>query len=213
MAFGHDGGVHDHLLRAGFLDDVATQGGINTGRQQRLHAFFSNVLSPARQAARVDEQLGLQVGLAAEEPLVQVLHSGVDHCFVGRIEGVLQVQQPSHQARRQGRVVTAGGKRDRKGALDLGPVDQRGQSDQRVLHVELLVQLGRDSWPDCGCEGSGPIGILGVICKKTGTGKTIPCKACAHQSAERRVKSRACELFKADWVCGGPWHATSPPCL
>jgi len=59
---------------------------------------------------------------------------------------------------------------------------------------------GRNSSPDCGCEGFGPIVLLGAICKKTGTGKTIPCKSCTHQSAELRVRSRACRLFRADQV-------------
>lgn len=99
---GHDSGVHDHLLRAGFLDDTAAAGGLDAGRQQRLHAFFSNALSPARQAGRVDGQFGLQVGLATEELPVRVLHPGVDDRLVGGIEGVLQVQQPGDEAWRQG---------------------------------------------------------------------------------------------------------------
>lgn len=53
------------------VDHAATLGGIDAGGQ-RLHAFFSNTLSPARQAARVDGQLGLQVGLAANELPVRV---------------------------------------------------------------------------------------------------------------------------------------------
>jgi hypothetical protein len=111
------------LLRAGLLDHATTPGGIDAGRQQRLHAFFSNALSPARQAGRVDEQLGLQVGLAAEELPVRVLHPGVDHGLVRGVEGVLQVQQASYQARRQGWPTTAGRERHRERALDLGTVD------------------------------------------------------------------------------------------
>lgn len=97
---GHDGRVHDHLLRAGLLHDTTNPGGLDAGRQQRLHAFFTDSLSPARQAGRVDGQFGLQVGLTAKELPVRVLHPGVDHRLVGGIKGVLQVQQTSHQARR-----------------------------------------------------------------------------------------------------------------
>jgi hypothetical protein len=138
--FGHDGRVHDHLLYAGLANHATAPGGLDAGRQQRLHTFFSNALSPTREAGRVDGQLGLQVGLAAEELPVRVLHPGVDHGFVGSIEGVLQVQQAGDQARWQGRATTTGGERHRERALDLGPVDQGGQSHQRVQHVDLLVQ-------------------------------------------------------------------------
>ena len=82
---GHDGGVHDHLLRAGLLDDATTPGSIGAGRKQRFHAFLSNAFSPARQTGRIDGQLGLQIGLATEELPVRVLHPGVDHGFVGSI--------------------------------------------------------------------------------------------------------------------------------
>lgn len=93
---GHDGGVHNHLLRAGFLHDTATPGGFDVGGQQRLHAFFSDTLSPTRQAGWVNGQLGLQIGLAAEVLPVRVLYPGVDYRLVGSIKGVLQVQQPGH---------------------------------------------------------------------------------------------------------------------
>src|SRR5574344_2058204 len=60
--------------------------------------------------------------------------------------------------------------------------------------------LGRNNSPDCGCEGFGPMGFFGGICKKTGIGKTIPCKSRAHQSAEPRLRSRDCALFRADYL-------------
>ncbi|MPN12952.1 hypothetical protein SDC9_160272 [bioreactor metagenome] len=53
---------------------------------------------------------------------------------------MLQVQQPGDQARGQGGPAATGCERHSKAALDLGPVDQRRQLDQRVAHVELLVQ-------------------------------------------------------------------------
>jgi len=42
------------------------------------------------------------------------------------------------------------------------------------------------------------MGLLGQICKKTGAGRTIPCKSRTHQSKELRTRSTACELFRAD---------------
>ena len=57
---------------------------------------------------------------------------------------------------------------------------------------------GRNSSAVCGCEGFGAIGLLRVICKKTGNGQTIPCKYRDHQSAEPPIGSTTCELFRAD---------------
>ena len=165
------------LLRAGLLDHATTPGGIDAGRQQRLHAFFSNALSPARPAGRVDEQLGLQVGLAAEELPVRVLHPGVDHCFIGGVEGVLQVQQPGNQARRQGGPAAPRSERHLERALDLGPVDQRGQPDQWVLHVDLLVQPRTEQLAGLRLRRLRTYAISERICKKTSVGRTIPCKS------------------------------------
>ncbi len=44
------------------------------------------------------------------------------------------------------------------------------------------------------------MGLLGQICKKTGAGRTIPCKSRTHQSKELRTRSTACELFRADYL-------------
>ena len=57
---------------------------------------------------------------------------------------------------------------------------------------------GRNNSPVCGCEGFGPMGLLGQICKKTGAGKTIPCKSHSNQVKETRIRSMACALFSAD---------------
>ena len=126
---GHDGGAYDNPLCVGLLDDTTAPGGIDAGRQRRLHVFF-NALSPAREAGRVDGQLGLQVGLTAEELPVRVLHPDLDPGLVRGVEGVLRVQQASHQARSLGWAATTEGERHREGALDLLPVEHRGQPDQ-----------------------------------------------------------------------------------
>ena len=136
---GYDGGAYDNPLCVGLLDDTTAPGGIDAGRQRRLHVFI-NALSPAREAGRVDGQLGLQVGLTAEELPVRVLHPDLDPGLVRGVEGVLRVQQASHQAWSLGWAATTEGERHREGALDLLPVEQRGQPDQWVLHVVPLVQ-------------------------------------------------------------------------
>lgn len=57
---------------------------------------------------------------------------------------MLKVQHPGDQTRWQGGPATAASERGHERAFDLGPVDQRRQPDQRVLHVDLLVQ----SWAE-----------------------------------------------------------------
>ena len=84
----------------------------------------SPILSPARQAGPINRHFGLLVGLAPEELRIGVLHPGIDHSFVGRIEGVLLVKQPGDQSWWQGRSATPRSNRGHERALDLGPVDQ-----------------------------------------------------------------------------------------
>ena len=43
-------------LDACLVDEIAAPGALDGDHQQRLHAFFPNALSPARQAARVDRR-------------------------------------------------------------------------------------------------------------------------------------------------------------
>jgi len=137
---GHHRGVHDHLVQAVALDQASGTSGLNGHSQQQLDAFLADALAPARQARRVDGQLGLQVGLASEELPVGVLQPGVDHHLIGRIVGVLQVQQTGHQPGWQSRTPTARREVASEVVLDQLPVHQPSQTDQRVLHVELLVQ-------------------------------------------------------------------------
>ncbi|WP_296352583.1 hypothetical protein, partial [Ramlibacter sp.] len=42
--------------------------------------------------------------------------------------------------------------------------------------------------------------LLEEICKKTGAGKTIPCKSRAHQPEKLRARSTGCGLFRADYA-------------
>jgi len=108
--------------------------------EQRLDARLADATTPARQARRVHRCAGLQVRLAGEVLPVRVFHPGVDHRLVGRREGVLQVQQPCHQPRRQRRAPACGGAVCCEAAFDLFPVDQRRQPRQRVSQIDLLVE-------------------------------------------------------------------------
>ncbi len=137
---GHHRGVHDHLLAACLFDHLGAACRVNAQRQQRLHPFFPDALSPAREAAGIDGWFGLQVGLATEVLPVRVLHPGVHHRLVRRLKGVLQVQQARHQPRAQRRPPSLRGERHAEVALDLRPVDQGGQADEGMTHVQQLIQ-------------------------------------------------------------------------
>ena len=66
------------------------------------------------------------------------------------------------------------------------------------IMLSCSSSLGRNKSPNCCCEGFGPIGLLGAICKKTATGKTSSCKSCAHHLAQLQIKSSTCGLFRTD---------------
>jgi len=93
----------------------------------------------------------LQVDFTGGELPVRVLRPGVDHHLVGRIVGVLQVQQASHKTGRQSRSASARGEVASEVMLDQFPVHQPSQADQRLLHVELLVQARAKHVRGLGC--------------------------------------------------------------
>lgn len=180
---GHHGGVHDHPVHAGLLDHAATARGLDGAHQQGLHAFFADALAPARQAGRIDGRFGLQVSLSAEELPVRVLHPGVDHCLIRSIEGVLQVQQPCHQARRQGRAAPSRSERGTEAALDLAPIDQLGHAHQRVLHVDQLIQARDEQIAAVRAAWLGTHGQdLVEICRETAIYNASACNSCAGQT-------------------------------
>ena len=86
---GHHRGVDNHLVHAAGLHEPNTARRINGRRQLRLDAFFANALPPARQARRVNGQLGLEIGLAGDVLELRILDPGVDHRFIGAVVRVL----------------------------------------------------------------------------------------------------------------------------
>jgi hypothetical protein len=63
---GHDGGVNNDFVGTAGFEHAAFACCINAHHQQRLHPFFTNALSPARQARGVYGAAGLQIRLARE---------------------------------------------------------------------------------------------------------------------------------------------------
>ena len=132
--------VDRHPLEARRLHRAGRQRRLDGGGEQPLHPGRADPLAPARQRARIDRQLVLQVVEAAEELPVRVLDPALAHPLVGEVVGVLQVSEPDHQPRR-----LAGTSRPLvverpERALKALPVDQSGQSHQRMPEIELLAQ-------------------------------------------------------------------------
>ncbi|PPK41815.1 hypothetical protein B0G57_12580 [Trinickia symbiotica] len=124
--------VDDHALDAGGLDHACALGCLDCLGQQFFHAGFAQATAPARQARRVDRRLVLQIRLAREHLPVRVLNPLPDDFLVGQVEGVLQVQQPCDQTRRGGRAATLGHEALAHHSAQPVPVDQVGQTHQRV---------------------------------------------------------------------------------
>lgn len=197
----HDGRGDDDAVHVGGLHDATAPGGLEGRHEQRLHAVFSNALPPTREAARIDERFGLEVHLAAEVLPIRVLDPGVDHGFVGGVEGVLQVEQSGIQPGRQGRAASSRGEGLAKGALDLGPVDHASQAHQRMAHIDQLVEPRDEQLFGLWRYGLGSHrSNLVRICKETAFCNDLPCKSCARESRKSQTRSTPCRLFRADYL-------------
>ena len=105
--FRHDSGVHNDPVQARLFDQPGRTGRVDGDSEQKLDTFFANAFPPARQAGRVNGQLGLQVGFTAKVLPIGIFQPGRHHRFIRGIVGMLQIQQPRDQARAQGRAPTA----------------------------------------------------------------------------------------------------------
>ena len=66
--------------------------------------------------------------------------SSAAHGFVGQVEGMLEIRQARHQARRQRRPAGAVGVHRTELLFQKSPVDRPRQLHQRVVHVDDLVE-------------------------------------------------------------------------
>ena len=160
---GHDGGVHDQLLCAGLLGDAATPGRLDAGSQQRLLPFFSNGLSPAHRAGRIDGQLGLQSSLATQELPVRGLHQMLT---IASSEALVCCRYGSPATRRGDKA----GWPEVNEAAKVRLIAAQSISPARLTSGCFMLicssSLARNNSPDCGCEGLRPTGFPGGICKK-----------------------------------------------
>ena len=59
---GHHSGINHDVVQAAFSDQARCTGRLDGDSQQDLDTLLANALSPARQARRINGQLGLQPG-------------------------------------------------------------------------------------------------------------------------------------------------------
>ena len=104
---------------------------------------------------------------------------------------MLQLQQ-----RRQGRTPTARREVASEVMLDQLPVHQPSQTNQRVLHVELLVQARAKHLSGLGRAGVRLHGLQNL--QECGGRYLFPCKYRTTLQPKFRYRSMACELFRAD---------------
>jgi hypothetical protein len=141
---GHDGGVDNDPIQARLFDQPGRTGRFKGDRQQGFHAFLANALSPARQAGRINGQLGLQIDLATKVLPVGIFQPGGHNGFIGGVVGMLQIQQPGDESGRQCGPPPWGDEMDREAAFDLAPVHQGRQAHQGGLQVDLPIQTGTE---------------------------------------------------------------------
>jgi hypothetical protein len=80
----------------------------------------------------------------------------------------------SRPAISRGGKASAGSERYREHAFDLSPVDQRSHLTSGCCMLICSSRRGRNSSAVCGCEGFGPIGLLGGIAGKQVLAKPYP---------------------------------------
>jgi len=131
----HHRGVHNDFVSAARFEHASPARGINGHHQQGFYPLFTNALSPTRQTRGINGAASLQIALTREVLPIRVLHPGVDHQLIRAIKGVLQIQQPRHQTRWQGRAAAIGDKVARENLVILAPINQRGQLNPRVFEI------------------------------------------------------------------------------
>jgi hypothetical protein len=82
----------------------------------------------------------LEEGLAGEVLEVRVLHPTGKHRLVGKAVGVLEIHQPRHQTRMDGRPPLTSGEEAGPLPLEPVPVDQCRQPDQLVPPIDHVDQ-------------------------------------------------------------------------
>ena len=136
---GLHGGVDADPLQTGGPHRAALQPGLDRLSQQLLQSFWSEPLAPARQRAGITRQLMLEVRAATEPLVIRILDPALHHRLIGQVEGMLEIGQAHHQARR----LRGSSERTIEAAellIEAIPVDQNSQAEQRVAGIEDLVE-------------------------------------------------------------------------
>ena len=116
--------------------------------------------APARKGGRIDRQDVLHELLSAEELEVGVLNPLHQDRSVRELEGVLQIQKPDGETGPGRRSAGVGRKVFGVVALVRLPVDLVREHDDRMAHVEEIVQPGLQH---VGLSGLGDYGLHGGL--------------------------------------------------
>ena len=137
---GLHGGVDDHLGEVRRLGRAGFGGDRKALLDQRSQPLLAHALAPARHRRTVEGRLVAEELLAAEEREIGVLDPAVAQGLVGEIVHVLEDRQTRHQAGRQRRLAPFIGIDRAEPLLQKAPVDGSRQFDQRMGHIEDLVE-------------------------------------------------------------------------
>ena len=116
--------------------------------------------APARKRGRIHRRVVLHELLAAEELEVGVLNPLLQDRGVRELAGVLQKQKSGGETGPGRRPSGVGRKEAGMVALDRIPVDQVGEHDDRMVHVEEVLQPGPQH---VGLSGFGNFGLHGRL--------------------------------------------------
>ena len=155
----HHRGVNDQVLEAASVHQANPLSSLDGGGEQPRYTTLPEHLAPARKGGRIDRQNVLHELLSAEELEVGVLNPLHQDRSVRELEGVLQIQKPDGETGPGRRSAGVGRKAFGVVALVRLPVDQACEHDDRMVHVENVLQPVHQH---VGCPGWGIMGFMGA---------------------------------------------------
>ena len=142
---GLDGGIDTHALQARGPYRTTVQADPDRLRQQLLHALWPDPLSVANQRARIARQaVCAESILSHKSAAIGVLHPDLQQPpLVADVEAMLEIAEPDHQPRRQGRSADDLVEPSER-VVEARPIDQLGQPHELVPGIDDVVELARE---------------------------------------------------------------------
>ena len=131
--------VDGDALHLRFVDRLGPRGRRQRFREQEFKLFRADAPAPDRHRRAIERQLGLEIGLAAEELEIGVLDPLRADLVVRDAARVFEQMQADHQSSRQTRAPLLSVKAAER-FVEALPVDQPRQTHQLVAHVDHVVE-------------------------------------------------------------------------